>query len=90
MRIIKIRMNSGYETSNHCIDIKDLYVINCDVPGWYPKAGVYDAINNGASIRVNRYPYPECVCAKSQYGEKYVRSEPNDTENDNLLKLPRE
>jgi len=42
------------------------------------------------SIQVNRYPYPDLIPAMSKYYEKYVRSEPNDTENDNLLKLPKE
>ena len=36
------------------------------------------------------FPYPDVVPAVSSNGEKYVRSEPNDTVNDNLLKLPRE
>nr|WP_296463230.1 DUF3892 domain-containing protein [uncultured Acetatifactor sp.] len=34
-------------------------------------------------------PYPNLYPALSSNGEKYVRSEPNDTPNDNLLKLPR-
>nr|WP_296488697.1 DUF3892 domain-containing protein [uncultured Acetatifactor sp.] len=33
--------------------------------------------------------YPNLCPALSSNGEKYVRSEPNDTPNDNLLKLPR-
>lgn len=44
MKITKIRMNTSKETSNHCIDIKDLYIPDCKNPGWYSKASVYDAI----------------------------------------------
>ncbi|MBR4020311.1 MAG: DUF3892 domain-containing protein, partial [Firmicutes bacterium] len=41
------------------------------------------------SIFVNISPYPDLVPALSSTGEKYVRSEPNDTPFDNLLRLPR-
>ena len=42
------------------------------------------------SIQVNIFPYPYLVPVTSQLGEKYVRSEANNTTEDNLLKLPRE
>ena len=45
---------------------------------------------NPGSIRVFISPYPEIVPALSSRGEKYVRSEPNDSIFDNLLRLPRE
>ncbi|NSV52654.1 DUF3892 domain-containing protein, partial [Enterococcus faecalis] len=35
------------------------------------------------------YPYPKLIPAMRN-GQRYVRSEPNDTPNDNLLKLPRD
>ena len=41
------------------------------------------------SIYVNISPYPDLVPALSSNYEKYVRSEPNDTPSDNLLRLPR-
>ena len=44
---------------------------------------------NPKSIKVYISPYPDVVPALSSRGEKYVRSEPNDTVRDNLLKLPR-
>ena len=34
-------------------------------------------------------PYPDLIPVVSSKGEKYVRSEPNDTPRDNLLRLPR-
>ena len=33
-------------------------------------------------------PYPDLIPVVSSKGEKYVRSEPNDTPRDNLLRLP--
>ena len=41
------------------------------------------------SIYVDISPYPDLIPALSSNYEKYVRSEPNDTPSDNLLKLPR-
>ena len=90
MKITKIKMHTSKESSNHCIDIKDLYIPDCREPGWYPKASVYDAIKQGMTFYVDIKPYPECVAALSETGEKYVRSEADDKESDNLLKLPRE
>ena len=42
------------------------------------------------NIQINIYPYPDLQPTLSQNGEKYVRSEPNYTEKDILLKLPKE
>ena len=59
--------------------------------GFYPKASVHDYLqSNPGSIQVDIYPYPNLLPAISSNNEKYVRSEPNDSEHDNLLKLPRE
>lgn len=41
------------------------------------------------TIKVDISPYPYVIPATSSRGEKYVRSEANDTPDDNLLKLPR-
>ncbi|WP_242690627.1 DUF3892 domain-containing protein [Enterococcus faecalis] len=43
--------------------------------------------NPKSSITVDIYPYPELIPVLNGT-QKYVRSEPNDTPNDNLLKLP--
>lgn len=54
------------------------------------KESLYDYLKkNPDYIQVNIYPYPNLIPALNSKQEKYVRSEPNDTPNDNLLKLPR-
>ena len=91
MKATRIKMNQGCSFSNNIQEISKIYIENCRVPGWYDKAAIYDyLISNPNSIYVNISPYPYLLPARSIYGEKYVRSEPNDTIKDNLLKLPRE
>lgn len=85
-----IRMQAGCSHSNNTQEIAEIYIDGCNNPGFFPKATIHDyLIKNSNSIKVNRWPYPDLVPATSSRGEKYVRSEPNDTTNDNLLKLPR-
>ena len=90
MRATKIRMKSGCGSSYNAIEIADIYIEGCDKPGFYDKGIIHDHVTqHPGSIQVNLAPYPNLVPAKSSRGEKYVRSEPNDTQHDNLLKLPR-
>ena len=90
MRATKIRMKNGCGTSNSAVEIADIYIEGCDKPGFYDKGVLHDhVVKNPGSIQVNISPYPNLVPATSARGEKYVRSEPNDTSHDNLLKLPR-
>jgi len=86
----KIKMQQGCAHSNIAQEIAEIYVDGCDNPGFFPKATLHDYLHkNPNSIKVNISPYPYVVPVTSSKGEKYVRSEPNDTPNDNLLKLPR-
>lgn len=86
----KIKMQAGCAYSNNTQEIAEIYLDGCDNPGFFPKATLHDYLNkNPNSIKVYIAPYPYVVPATSSRGEKYVRSEPNDTPNDNLLKLPR-
>lgn len=86
----KIKMQQGCTNSNNAQEIAEIYIDGCDNPGFFLKATLHDhLIKNPSSIKVNVSPYPYLVPATSSRGEKYVRSEPNDTPNDNLLKLPR-
>ena len=56
----------------------------------FKKADLHDHLKkNPGSIKVYISPYPDLIPAVSSKGEKYVRSEPNDTPRDNLLRLPR-
>ena len=82
MKATKIRMKTGYEYSAKVTEISEIYIEGCTNPGFFLKS-------NPCSIQVNIYPYPSLIPALSSNGEKYVRSEPNDTPYDNLLKLPR-
>ena len=86
----KIKMKPGCSYSNNTQEIAEIYVDGCNNPGFFKKEDLHDHLKkNPNSIKVNIYPYPDLVPATSSRGEKYVRSEPNDTPNDNLLKLPR-
>ena len=56
----------------------------------YQVANVHNAVkNNHGCIKVKLGKNPDLIPCVSSNQEKYVRSEPNDTPNDNLLKLPR-
>ena len=90
MKATKIKMNPGCTNSTKTTEIDHIYIEGCTNPGYYKKAVVYDYLKAYTnSIYVNIYPYPNLVPALSSYYEKYVRSEPNDTPSDNLLKLLR-
>lgn len=83
-------MKTGCAQSNNTTEISEIYVEGCTNPGYFAKESLYDYLKeNPGSIQVNIYPYPNLISALSSNQEKYVRSEPNDTPNDNLLKLPR-
>jgi hypothetical protein len=90
MYATKIRMKRNCQTSTRAQEIADIYVDGCDSPGFFSKEALYDyLVKNPRSIKVGISPYPFLLPAISSSGEKYVRSEPNDTPKDNLLKLPR-
>ena len=90
MKATRIKMKRGCAQSNNTTQISEIYVEGCTNPGYFTKESLYDYLKkNPDSIQVNIYPYPNLIPALSSNQEKYVRSEPNDTPNDNLLKLPR-
>ena len=63
--------------------------IELDDGKFYKKETIHDhLVNNPCSIKVNISPYPLLIPAIRE-NEKYVRSEPNDTTKDNLMKLPK-
>lgn len=87
----KIKMKNGCKNSCNVQEIAEIYVDGCNNPGYFKKSSLHDYLKkNPGNIKVYIFPYPDLVPALSSYGEKYVRSEPNDTVRDNLLKLPRE
>lgn len=71
-------------------NVQDIDSIYIDSTGTYwKKEGVHEYLKTfPKSIQVNIFPY--LILVTSQLGEKYVRSEANNTTEDNLLKLPRE
>lgn len=86
----RIKMQVGCLNSSNTQEIAEVYIDGCNNPGFFQKATLHDyLIKKPDSIKVNLSPYPVLVPAISSRGEKYVRSESNDTPNDNLLKLPR-
>jgi len=86
----KIRMQQGCANSNSTLEIAEIYIDGCDNPGFFKKATLHDYLKEHPnSIKVGIAPHPYVIPATSTRGEKYVRSEANDTPNDNLLKLPR-
>ncbi|MDD4295329.1 MAG: DUF3892 domain-containing protein [Ruminiclostridium sp.] len=91
MRATKIKMKNGCGTSNNLLEIDSIYLTGCTQDGFYAKAAVHDYIKtHPGSIQVNIYPYPNVIPAISVNGEKYVKSTPDSTTTDNLLRLPRE
>lgn len=88
MKATKIKMKSGCSKSNDLCEIDSIYLE--EMGTFYKKGLVHDyLLSNPNSIYVNIYPYPVLQPAVSPLGEKYVRSEPNSTQKDNLLNLPR-
>lgn len=91
MKATKIKMKYGKYNSYDVMEIDSIYITECQNPGYFKKENLYDYLKkNPGTIQVNRYPYPNVIPAISYYGEKYVKSSPNEYGHDNLLSLPRE
>ena len=89
MKATKIHMKRGCEHVADVREIAQIYLEDGMRQGWCDKEDVHDFLKQRArAIYVNIWPYPKLLPATSVRGEKYVRSEPNDTPNDNLLQLP--
>ena len=87
----KIRMRAGCRNSHSLTEIDSIYLEGLDKPGFYTKESIHDYLKvYPGSIKVLLRPYPDVIPAVSIYREKYVKSEPNEYGNDNLLCLPRE
>lgn len=90
MLATKIKMKPGCGSSNNLLEIDEIYLTGNSTDRFYKKEALYDhLVENPGTIQVNIAPFPQVIPARSQSGEKYVRSSPNDSTNDNLLKLPR-
>ncbi len=84
---VAIRMKKHCEYSYNLLEIDEI----CISPNsWYKKELLHDyLIKNPGSIVVGNLFGPNLLPARSKNGEKYVKSMPNDSVEDNLLKLPR-
>ena len=90
MYATKIKMKRGCGNSNSTLEIDEIYIEGAKEEKFYKKANVHNAVkNNPGCIKVKLGKNPDLIPCVSSNQEKYVRSEPNDTPNDNLLKLPR-
>lgn len=88
MIAIKIQMKNGCEYSNALLEIDQIYINGM---GWYKKETLYDYVKSTPnSILVKNIYGSYVVPGISSKGEKYVKSSPNNTKLDNLLRLPRE
>ena len=91
MKATKIKMQSGKYDSNNLLEIDSVYITECKEEGFHKKEELDDYLaSNPGTIKVNIYPYPDVIKAKSVYVEKYLKSTTNSTKDDNLLPLPRE
>lgn len=89
----KIKMKPGCGTSNNLLEIESIYLTGFSEETFYTKKAIHDFLveNPSTDIKVKIAPYyPKLIPATSIRGEKYVKSTPNSTQNDNLLALPRE
>lgn len=92
----KIRMKSSYGNAsvynsleNQLLEINEIYLTGVSREDWYKKEKVHDFVNRGIEVSVDIYPYPKLIAAVSKNNEKFVRTSPNDSTQDNLLSLPR-
>lgn len=91
MKAIKLKMKQGSSTSNSLLEIDSIYLKDCTNPGYFKKEVLHNHLEeNPGSIQVDISPYPNLIPALSSNNEKYVRSNPNSTTDDNLMNLPKE
>lgn len=90
IKATKIKMMKDKEDSYKLQEIDSIYLTGkIEKEKYYTKDSIYDALKKGIEIAVNIEPYPLLIPIEGE-NENYVRSSKNDTEEDNLLKLPRE
>ena len=83
-------MKPGCNNSLKCEEIDSLYLEGSEINQFYKKSIVHDFLKeNPNTIKVKDNYGPFVLPAVSINGEKYVKSQPNNTMIDNLLSLPR-
>ena len=91
IKATKIKMQAGKSQSNLLTEIESIYLEGVKDDGFYKKEDVHKFLVDypNSPVQVNIAPYPKLIPVTSTNGEKYVRSEANQTTTDNLLQLPR-
>jgi len=83
-------MRMGCFNSDNLLEIDQLYLESATDIGWYKKEAIHNWLkNNPGEITSKSSCGPKLIPCVSKYGEKYVKSEPNNSTKDNLLELPR-
>lgn len=87
MQVNKIKMRQGRLCSYNPLDIQGVYVDNI----YHDVEDVYDyIIKTGQKIYVNGSREVHLISVIALNGKRYIRSTPNKSFVDDLLKLPRE
>ncbi|MDK8747723.1 DUF3892 domain-containing protein [Streptococcus agalactiae] len=91
IKATKIKMQAGKSHSNLLTEIESIYLEGVKDDDFYKKENVHNFLvkNPNNPVHVNIAPYPKLIPVTSANGQKYVRSEANQTTTDNLLQLPR-
>ena len=90
MYVYKLKMRPGCEKSCDVRDIEALY-IGYPVTAYWKKERLHDYVrHHPGTVQVAIAPYMDVIPAVSSQGEKYVRSGPDDSPHDSLLRLSRE
>lgn len=84
IKATKIRMHAGREEFNSVLEMESIYLIGLSnqPEGFYSKESIHDFVKDTQNRSIH--------VAATNGNQKYVRSAPNDTPEDNLLKLPQE
>lgn len=86
----KIKMRNDCADSNELTDIVSICIEGYNGKNFYKKEVLHEHLKKHPnSIRVKLEDQPYLIPAVSPSGEKYVKSTPNDSTLDNLLKLPK-
>lgn len=89
MYATKIKMRSGCAHSKELLEIDEIYIDSW--AGYFKKEYLHDYLkDHPGTIQVKISPYQDLIPAVSSRGEKYVRSSPDGSRQDDLLDLPQE
>lgn len=86
-----IKLRPGHRYNPSLLEIDSIYLSGDSInDGFYKKEVIHDHLKTHPNtIKVNISPYPLVIPAISSGHEKFVKSTPNGSADDNLLKLPR-